>query len=124
MAAREAGLTQHPASTLTVPHAIPKGAGVRGSGLLAGVGGGHVGASAPSHPSYLPMLSGGEAASSGQETFCHTMAIGLDFTVPCLVFHFPRCSPDVPSSPGAVPTQLSSSGDGCNPSLQGSLRGG
>lgn len=56
---------------------------------------GHIGAKAPSHPSYLLMILGGEAASSRQEPSRRTAAIGPDLALPCRVLHFPRCSPDV-----------------------------
>lgn len=55
---------------------------------------GHVGAMAACHSSYSQMLSGEEAASSWQEPAHHTMAIKVDFALPCRVFHLPWCSPD------------------------------
>lgn len=99
------------------PHASPKGAGV-GEGQVSRRGGGgggkrsgHIGAKAPSHPSYLLMILGGEAASSRQEPSRRTAAIGPDLALPCRVLHFPRCSPD-------VPTGLSSRQHHANPAEQ------
>lgn len=68
------------------PHATPTGAGV-GEGQVSrrGVGAkclGHVGATAPSHPSHSPKLSGGQAASRRREPSRHTTAIRLDLVLP------------------------------------------
>lgn len=83
------------------PHATSKGAGVGESQVSwQGVGGkhlGHVGATAPSHPSYSLMLLEGEAAGSRQKSSHCTVAIRLDWALPCSVLHLRSSSPDVPA---------------------------